>query len=166
VNETGKEIGMNHVMKDVTIVSLFVLLFIGGGPLARAQHAVFSPDQIEWKPAVGALPPGAQIAILDGDPSQPGLFTLRLKFPANYQIAAHWHPTDEHATILSGTLNIGVGEKFDKSKTHAVTAGSLMVMSAKTNHFAWTGGEAVVQLHGMGPWQVNYVNPADDPRQQ
>jgi mannose-6-phosphate isomerase-like protein (cupin superfamily) len=156
---------MIHLKRNVTVFGAFVWLSVGG-PLAVAQHAVISPDQIEWKPAVGALPLGAQIAVLDGDPAQPGLFTLRLKFPANYQIAPHWHSTNEHATVLSGTINIGVGEKFDKSKAHAVSAGSLMVMPAKTNHFAWNDGEVVLQLHGMGPWQVNYVDPADDPRQR
>jgi mannose-6-phosphate isomerase-like protein (cupin superfamily) len=150
-------------MKHLASIAFALLLAAKVTPVL-AQHTVFSPDQIEWKPAVGALPPGAQIAVLRGDPSQPGLFTLRLKFPANYSIAAHWHATDEHATVLSGVMNIGVGEKFDKAKTHAVGAGALMVMPAKTNHFAWNDGEVILQLHGMGPWVVNYLNPADDPR--
>ena len=151
---------MHHLARTLLIV--MVLGF--GVQIGIAQHKIFRPDQIEWKPAGGALPAGAQIAVLDGDLTQPGLFTLRLKFPANYRIDAHWHPTNEHATILSGTIHIGLGEKFDKTKTHPVSAGSLMVMQARTNHFAWNEGEVVLQLHGMGPWLVNYVNPADDPR--
>jgi len=150
-------------MKRLFATAIVGLVLIGSTAVGQ-DHLILSPDQIEWKDAPTALPPGAQVANLRGDPAQPGLFTMRLKFPENYQIAAHWHPADEHATVLSGTLHIGVGEKFDAAKTDAVSAGSLMVMPAKTNHFAWTDGEVVLQLHGMGPWQVNYVDPTDDPR--
>ena len=111
-------------MKRLFATAIVGLVLIGSTAVGQ-DHLIFSADQIEWKPAPAALPPGAQVAILRGDPAQPGLFTMRLKFPANYQIAAHWHPADEHATVLSGTLHIGVGEKFDAAKTDAVSAGIL-----------------------------------------
>jgi quercetin dioxygenase-like cupin family protein len=135
--------------------------------MAQQQtHFVHRPAEIQWKPAPAALPPGAQVAVLRGDPAQPGLFTMRLKFPAGYIVSPHWHASDEHATVLSGTLLLGVGEKFDAAKLEAITPGMLMVMPATHRHFARFDQETVLQLHGIGPWVVNYVNPADDPRKK
>ena len=148
------------------IPALLLALGLAATPGAVAQHIIFSPEKIEWKDAPPSLPPGAKIAVLHGDPTQAGLFTLRLKYPANYRFAPHWHPADEHATILSGTLHVGVGDEFDKGQAQEVKPGSLVVMPARTSHFGWTDSEVVLQLHGIGPWQVNYVNPADDPRRK
>ena len=91
-------------------------------------------------------------------------FTVRLKFPANYRIPAHWHPAVERVTVLSGTFHMGSGDTFDSSKAHTLNAGGMAIMPAKSPHFAWTTGETIVQLHGTGPWGVTYVNAADDPR--
>ena len=100
-------------------------------------------------------------------PAQRGSpFTFRLKFPANYQIPAHWHPAIEHVTVISGTFNMGTGDKLDRSNTKALSAGSVAIMQPKTNHFGWTKEETIVQVHGVGPWAITYVNPADDPRKQ
>jgi uncharacterized RmlC-like cupin family protein len=98
--------------------------------------------------------------------SQAGPFTVRLKFPANYQIPAHSHPAIERVTVLSGTFHMGSGDKLDKSVTHALPAGGIMIIPAGSNHFAWTAEETIVQLNGTGPWGVIYVNPADDPRRK
>ena len=87
-------------------------------------------------------------------------FTFRLKFPANYKLPAHWHPAIEHVTVISGTFNMGTGDKLERQKTKALTPGSAAIMQPKTNHFAWTDNEAEVQVHGVGPWAINYVNPA------
>ena len=133
-------------------------------PVAGAQtapHVMMTPDALKWSD-VPSLP-GAKIAVIEGPLSEAVPFTVRLKLPANYQIPAHWHPAIEHVTVLSGTFNMGVGDKLDKSKTTPLKAGSIAIMQPKTNHFAWFKGETVVQLHGVGPWSVNYVNPADDP---
>lgn len=91
---------------------------------------------------------------------------MRLKFPANYIVSPHWHTADEHVTVISGALQIAMGERFDRNKTNTITVGSLMVMPATMRHFAFFAEETVLQLHGMGPWVVNYVNPKDDPRLQ
>ena len=91
---------------------------------------------------------------------------MRIKLPANYQIPAHWHPAIEHVTVMSGTFNIGMGDKLDRSTTKALAPGSVAIMQPKTNHFVWTDQETIVQVHGVGPWAITYVNPADDPRKK
>lgn len=93
-------------------------------------------------------------------------FTVRLKFPANYQVPAHWHSAVERVTVLSGALYMGVGDKLDMQKSTGLAAGSMMILQPKINHFAWTKEETVVQLNGTGPWSVTYVNPSDDPRKK
>ncbi len=91
-------------------------------------------------------------------------FTVRLKLPADYKVPAHWHPAIEDVTVISGTFNMSTGDKLDQSKTTPLSAGSVAIMQPKTDHFAWTKEETIIQAHGVGPWAVNYVNPADDPR--
>ncbi|MBI4790385.1 MAG: cupin domain-containing protein, partial [Chloroflexi bacterium] len=93
-------------------------------------------------------------------------FTVRIKLPADYALPAHWHPAIERVTVLSGTFNIGMGDKLDRDQTTALGAGSIIIMSPKTNHFVWTNEETIVQLNGTGPWGITYVNAADDPRKQ
>lgn len=130
-----------------------------------AAHVMVTPDELKWAD-VPSLPKGAKIAMIEGPLSDAVPFTVRIKLPANYQVPPHWHPAIEHVTVMSGTFNIGMGEKLDKSKTMALKAGSIVIMQSKTAHFAWTKGETIVQVHGVGPWAVNYVNPADDPRKK
>ena len=120
-------------------------------------------DKLTWA-AVPSLPKGAQIAVIEGPMNEAVPFTVRLKFPANYRIPPHWHPAVERVTVLTGTFNMGSGDSFDSAKTHAVNVGGVMIVPAKSTHFAWTAGETVVQLHGTGPWGITYVNPSDDPR--
>lgn len=131
---------------------------------ADSGHVMHSKKDIKWVAAPPSLPAGAQAALIDGDPTKPGEFTMRLKFPANYKIPPHTHPADEHITVIEGTFNMGLGEKFDVKTAHAMAAGDYARMTAGTKHFAMTKSAAVVQLHGIGPWGINYVNPADDPR--
>jgi quercetin dioxygenase-like cupin family protein len=90
----------------------------------------------------------------------------RCSYPADYKIPAHSHPAIEHVTVISGTFNIGMGDKLDPSKTQAISAGGVAIMQPKMNHFAWTKEETILQVHGVGPWAVNYVDPADDPRKK
>lgn len=126
-------------------------------------HIMLTNADLKWSNPE-ALPPGAKLAVLEGDPTQPGFFTMRVKLPANYRIPAHWHPVDEHVTVLSGTFNMGMGDKLDEKATKELPTGSFAVMPAGKHHFAWTKVETVVQLHGVGPWGINYINPNDDPR--
>ena len=133
--------------------------------LAIAQHmpAPVNAVDIKWGPAPNVLPAGAQIAVVSGDPSKDGLYVIRLKMPANYQIPAHNHPTTEYVTVLSGDFHLGMGDKLDRQKGRALQAGGFAEASAKMNHYAWTSSEAIVQVHGQGPFAITYVNPADDP---
>ena len=130
-----------------------------------AAHQMVTPGDLKWAD-VPSLPPGAKIAMIEGTLSEAAPFTFRLKFPAGYKIPAHWHPATERVTVISGTLNMGAGDKLDEAKTMPVSAGSLVIMPAKTHHFGWTKEETIVQLNGVGPWGVTYVNPADDPRKK
>ena len=130
-----------------------------------ADYTMVAPKDLKWEDNP-ALPPGAKVAVIAGPLDQAAPFIVRLKFPANYKVPAHWHPAVEHVTVLSGSLHMGTGDKLDAKKTHVVPAGSVMIMPAKTNHFGWTKGATVVQVHGVGPWGITYVNPADDPRKK
>jgi quercetin dioxygenase-like cupin family protein len=136
---------------------------------AWAQHAVHHQSvraaDLKWAP-VPSLPKGAEIAVIEGPMSQAVPFTVRLKFPANYAIPPHTHPAVERVTVLSGVFHMGMGEKFNRASATAVRAGDMMIMQPGTAHYAWTDGETIVQLHGIGPWGITYLNPNDDPRKQ
>ena len=132
---------------------------------SSAGHRMFRPEEIQWKDAPNSLPPGAQIAILDGDPAKSGPFCMRLKFPDGYKVMPHWHPRTERVTVISGTLNLGFGEAFDAHATHPLPAGTYGYWTPGVRHFAWMQGETVLQLNSIGPWQIDYVHASDDPRQ-
>ena len=153
----------------ITVMSIaFVFAFaslVTPAVWASDAHVMMTPADLKWAD-VPSLPPGAKIATIEGPANEAVPFIFRLKLPANYKIAAHWHPAIEHVTVISGTFNMGTGDKLDQSKTHALSAGSVAIMQPKTNHFAWTKEETIVQVHGMGPWGITYVNPADDPRKK
>jgi quercetin dioxygenase-like cupin family protein len=129
-----------------------------------AGHVMFAPAEARWADGPPSLPKGAKFQTLEGDPQKEGLFTMRLWLPSGYRVPAHWHPADEHVTVISGTFHMGMGDKLDTSAGKTLPAGSFVVMPAGSRHFAYVNEETVVQLHGMGPWGINYVNPADDPR--
>jgi quercetin dioxygenase-like cupin family protein len=130
-----------------------------------ADHQMVRPDDLKWTD-VPTLPPGAKVAVIEGPPSEAVPFMMRLKFPANYKIPAHWHPAIEHLTVLSGTFNMGIGDKLDMTKTKALSSGGVMIIQPKIPHFAWTKEEVMVQVHGVGPWGVTYVDPMEDPRKK
>ena len=154
--------------QQLAALSVTLALACLGAPVAWAQsgtHMMVAPGDLKWTD-VPSLPAGAKLAVIEGPLNEAVPVTFRLKFPANYQIPAHWHPAIEHVTVISGTFNMGTGDKLDKSKTMALSAGGVAIMQIKTNHFAWTNEETIVQVHGVGPWAINYVNPADDPRKK
>jgi hypothetical protein len=130
-----------------------------------AKKMAWNPDEIQWGPAPPSLPAGAQFAVLEGDPSKPGLFTIRMKVPDGYKVQPHWHPTTEDLTVISGTFNVGMGPKWDQSHPTSLSAGAFASMPARMKHFGWSSGETIVQVHGNGPFVINYVNPADNPVQ-
>ncbi|MEA2693452.1 MAG: hypothetical protein QOJ16_2839 [Acidobacteriota bacterium] len=164
---------MSRRIAMTLVLGLFVVLAGGAGVAAFAQGAgpaahgpIFTPKDLTWGPAPPILNPGAQIAVLEGDPSQSGPFTIRLKLPDGFKIMPHSHPTTEHVTVISGVMNAAMGDTFDKSKGAVMPVGSYAVLPAKMNHYAWVKGATILQVHGEGPFQINYVNPADDPSQK
>ena len=137
-----------------------------GGGQTSGDMGLFVPADVKWLEGPASLQKGAKMVILEGDPTKEGPFTMRLWFPDGFVVAPHSHTQVEHVTVLSGVLNFGMGEKFDRGATRAMPAGSFGFWPVGMRHFAWAKGETVLQLHGRGPWTVTYVNPADDPRQQ
>jgi Domain of unknown function (DUF4437) len=133
-------------------------------PPMAPMHNMVTPAQIVWGPGPPGLPAGAQVAVISGDPGQPGPFTLRAKLPAGYRIPPHWHPTDEHVTVLSGAISMGMGETFDEKAMMALPVGGFAGMPPNTRHYLMTKSGATIQVHGTGPFAVTYVNPKDDPR--
>ena len=145
------------------VPAALLCFFATGHALAADSPLVASAKAVKWGPAPPFLPKGAGMAVMAGDPAGTGPVSVRLKLPAGYKIAAHWHPTDEQVTVLSGSFAIGMGDKLDKSKGQTLTAGGFGVAPAHMNHYAWTTTGAVIQLNLMGPVALTYVNPADDP---
>ena len=132
---------------------------------AGHQHAVKHGDGLDWQPAPPIFPSGAQMAVVQGDPSAAGvIFTVRLRFPNGYVLPAHFHPTDEHVTVMSGTFLVGLGDVFsEKALLPPLRNGDFITAPANANHFAMARGLTVVQVHAIGPFQLTYVNPKDDP---
>ena len=141
--------------------TLFVLPGMLFTTLAMAQA---KPVTLKWGAAPPFFPKGAQFAVVQGDPSQNGVYTVRLSMPPGYLIRPHTHPTDEHVTVLSGVLLLGMGDSVKVAGAARLTAGGFITAPANTAHFAKAQGRTVVQVHGMGPFTITYVNPKDDPR--
>ena len=143
-------------------VALSLAAFFVAQP-SQAQNA-FTPDQVKWAPAPPFLPPGAQLAVLEGDPmATTGDFTIRLKMPDGYKVPPHTHPRRENVTVISGTLKFGMGDTFDAGKMTSFGAGSFAYLDPSMHHYAAASGETVVQIHGESPAKFNWINPADDP---
>ena len=129
----------------------------------QAQNA-FTPDQVKWGPAPPFINPGAQLAVLEGNPmASSGDYTIRLKMPDGYKIAPHTHPLRENVTVISGTLKVGMGDTFDDSKMMSFSAGSFAYLDPSMHHYAAASGDTVIQIHGQSPVKFNYINAADDP---
>jgi quercetin dioxygenase-like cupin family protein len=126
-------------------------------------HTMVTPAEIKWGDAPPVMPPGQKMAVLVGDPSKPGLYIIRGKCPAGYKIPPHWHPSDEHVTVISGTALMGMGDKIDLKTAKTLPAGSFSVVPAKEHHYLVAKTEIVVEVIGNGPFGMTYVNPDDDP---
>ena len=140
-------------------------------PAAPAHQAapaapMVNAADLKWGPAPPAFNAGAQMAVVDGDPTTPGPFVVRVKFPAGFKVMPHWHPTDENVTVISGTLVAGMGEKWDDAAMKTFTAGGFARMPKKTPHYVQAKEDTVVQVHAAGPFTLTYVNPNDDPRKK
>jgi quercetin dioxygenase-like cupin family protein len=148
------------------IVSALATIAICGAPLQAAEqhHTVVHADAVKWGPAPSSLPPGAQAVALLGSPAKPGPFVIRLKFPAGFVIPPHRHSKDEFVTVISGSFAVTSGERVDRASATPLPKGSFVHLPAGMPHYAWTEGETIVQINGVGPFDVIYINPADDPR--
>ena len=157
-------------MKTIASVITAAAILGSGGSLLLAQggnpHVISAPTEATWGPAPPMLPAGAQITVLSGNPGAAVPYAVRLKFPANYAIPAHSHPTDENVVVTSGAVTFGMGDKLMKSSAANKTlpVGGYALMPANMNHFAFTTAETTIVLYGVGPVEFKYVNPNDDPR--
>lgn len=158
----------NRVLVTAAAVALLGsgIAFAGGQKSAKAKgpEVTLQADKIEWKDGPKSLPQGAQMAVLEGNPAEKGTFVMRLKAPAGFTIKPHTHPRQERVTVISGKFQLGHGRTFDESKLQDLEAGSFFSMPPGMEHFARAAEDSVVQLNGEGPWEINYINPADDPR--
>lgn len=153
-------------MKTVKIVSIGLALGLGGfmgTPVWAADYVGVTPRDIKWvdAPSIG---PGAKTAVIHGDPKSSGTFVMRIKIPPKTNIKVHTHPANENVTVLSGTLYFAAGEKFDTKKTRAFGPASYFSIDANKPMYAYSKDrEVVAQIHGTGPWGIQYVNPKDAP---
>ena len=137
-----------------------------GSATSADKHVASNSYELQWGDAPPFLPAGAKFTVLQGDPSKKGVYTIRLKVPSGYRIPPHSHPTTEDVTVISGMMTFGMGDTFLDTGGTALGAGGFACMPAGMNHFAWATGETVVQVHGMGPFEITYCHPEDDPRQK
>jgi hypothetical protein len=156
-------------MRDVYQASAMMLamaLMAWSPAQAEEGHTLLKAPDVKWSEGPPSMSPGAKIAVIEGDLKKAEPFTFRLKLPSDYKIAPHTHPAIEHVTVISGTLYMGPGDKPDPAKTVALAPGSYAVFQPGHSMFAYTKEETVIQVHGVGPWGINYINPADDPRKK
>jgi len=152
---------MRTLLTSIALVLLAATLPLAAGA-AKPEAVTVNAADLKWGDAPPDLPKGAQVAALSGDPTKKGPFTLRLKMPAGYKIPPHWHTQDENLTILEGTLVMHMGDTMD-APAHELAVGAFHFLPGKAHHAAEAKGETVVQLHGMGPFDIHYLNPADNP---
>jgi quercetin dioxygenase-like cupin family protein len=159
-----------HFHSSAWLIALATLTAAPGLMAQSPGHAGSDPakraDHLAWGPAPAIFPAGAQMVVLQGDPAASDIVTVRLKMPNNYTIPPHWHPTDEHVTVIQGQLVIGMGDKVSAdAELPVLKPGDFITAPARMHHYARALGETVVQVHMMGPFQLTYVNPKDDPTQ-
>jgi quercetin dioxygenase-like cupin family protein len=147
---------------------MVLIAFLGFAGASCADEplkpSLYWPGEIAWKEGPKSLPAGAKIAVLEGDPTKPGPFVMRIKLPDGYRIPPHTHPKPERVTVISGSFHLGMGDKFNPKHAQELTAGTFGTWPPNMKHFVWVEGETIVQFHGEGPWVIEYLNPSDDPR--
>ena len=153
--------------KRVLALALIACAVLASPALAQgasdAQIFINTKD-IKWTDAPPSMPKGAKVAVLQGDPGKAGPFVIRLKTPAGYNVAPHWHSQEENLTVISGTLYLGMGDKLDMKSAHALSAGGFHLLPGKLHHYAFAKAPTVVQISSNGPLDITYVNPDDDPQ--
>lgn len=131
------------------------------------QHAkgmnMHAAADMKWGDAPPTLPKGAKVAVLVGDPGKAGPFVIRLKMPPGYKVPPHWHSKAENVTVISGALSLGMGDTLDMKAAQTLKMGGFHSIGAQIHHYAFSKSGAVVQIHGEGPFDITYINPADNP---
>ena len=142
---------------------LVALTLAAGVAAAQDTHTIVRPSDVKWGDPPPIFSKAARFAVISGDPSKEGLFVVRLKMPAGYKVMPHWHPTDEHVTVLTGSFALGMGDDFTTKTMTRLPAGGYALLPANMHHYAMANTVAVVQVTGMGPFALTYVHPEDDP---
>jgi quercetin dioxygenase-like cupin family protein len=156
----------NHLL-NIAAMTVFGLAVLPGSAVGQmGEHKLIAPQDIKWGPAPPSIPPGAQAAVIYGDPGKEGTFAFRLKVPKDYRIAPHTHPRPEIVTVISGTARLGMGTTADHGKAQVLPAGSFFALSPGSSHYFFADEETVIQLNSTGPWGIDYVNAMDDPRKK
>jgi quercetin dioxygenase-like cupin family protein len=135
----------------------------------QKDHIMISPDQIRWFPTMGGggLPKGAEVAVLEGRPTQAGAhYTIAVRMPDGYRVPPHWHPQDVEATIVKGNFGMAEGDSPEPGKGREMPAGSYLKMPKEVHHYEWSKEETIVHFYGTGPLDTTYINPVDDPRKK
>ncbi len=154
---------MRRIVLCCAVLMLAFAATAVGEEAAAPTHVMVAPADLKWGDPPPVFEKGASFTVVSGNPMAEGLYVVRLKVPAGYRINPHWHPTDEHVTVISGTFLLGMGEKFDKEAMKEIPTGGYALLPAEMRHYAMAKTDAIVQVHGMGPFKLTYVNPADDP---
>jgi quercetin dioxygenase-like cupin family protein len=164
--ETAPYLSLWGRSREVQAMRNTILLIgaLGALSLGAASAEMRRGDQLDWRPAPPDLPRGAQVSVLMGDPAAPGPFVVRLRAPAGYQVAAHKHPDVETITVLSGALRFGEGQRLDPQREQYLHAGDFTSAPAGMGHWLVVNEDAVLQVTGMGPWKIDYLDPRDNPQ--
>ena len=152
-------------MQTIRLALAAMMLTIAG---AAAQSTTHTMDAVkpQWGPVGPNLLPGAEIAVLQGDPAKADLFTIRLKMPKGYVVSPHYHGTDLHVTVISGEFSAGMGDAVDLAHAPVLRSGDFVTVAANQHHYDAARSPAVVQIYGMGPFSLTYINPNDDPQRK
>jgi Cupin domain len=154
-----------NLSRPLVLAAVFLgLIALPIAASAASDMVVINPGSIKWGDAPPSLPKGAKLAVLYGDPSKAGPFCIRLMAPAGYKIPPHWHSQAEALTVISGTFYLGMGDKMDATAAQPLKAGGFHYLPPKEHHFAFSKASSVVQVNGEGPFDITYINPADDPQ--
>jgi quercetin dioxygenase-like cupin family protein len=148
----------------VVLVGAAISLAAPSAVMAEAPGFVLSQDKLEWREGPPELPPGAEVAMLFGNPAQGGPFILRLRAAKGYKVGPHKHSGMETLTVLSGSLRYGEGNKVDPLVEQTLSTGGFAAAPAEMVHWVSFNDNTVVQITGVGPWNITYLDPRDDPR--
>ena len=147
-----------------TVATLAFSTIAAAADNPSADQVLINAKSVKWSAAPPALPKGAKVAVLHGDPNTEGQYVMRIMMPPRYKMPFHWHSKTEHVTVISGALFVASQETYDKRIAHPVKQGGFLYIPARAQQFAFTKGATVIEIHGEGPYDIKYTNPSDDPQ--